>query len=128
MQKVTIAFDIDGTIRDNTYPDRVVANERIRSLLVTLASFKNTHIILWSGGGEIYARQIANSFGITKYIDGYADKQWRAVDGCVGGNGAGAQCVDDTHNHFGTELQPDIAIDDMQKFTLGKMNLIVREK
>jgi len=128
MKTVTIAFDIDGTVRNNKYANVPIANERIRTLLVTLASFKNTKIILWSGGGEIYARQIANAFGITKYIDEYADKQWRSVDSCIGGNGAGAQCIDDSHNHFGTELQPDIAIDDMQKFNLGKLNLIVREK
>jgi len=127
MKKVIIAFDIDGTLRDNTkFEPR--ANERIRSLLVTLASFKNTHIIVWSGGGELYARQIVNAFGLKDYVDGYADKQWQAVGDCVGGNGAGEQCVDDSHNHFGTELQPDIAIDDMQKFSLGKINLIVREK
>lgn len=128
MKKTIIAFDVDGTLRNNTVTDRPVANERIRSLLVTLASMKNTEIIIWSGGGELYCRQIANAFGIEKYVDGYADKQWQPVGDCVGGNGAGDQCKDGTHNHFGTTLQPDIAIDDMQAFALGKANLIVREK
>lgn len=129
MNTVTIAFDVDGTLRDNTVADRPVANERIRTLLVSLAHMKNTKIIIWSGGGELYCRQIAAAFGIEKYIDGYADKQWIAVDGCRGGAMEGGQCVaPDTHRHFATTIQPDIAIDDMQAFTLGKLNLIVREK
>ena len=84
MKKITIAFDVDGTLRDNTAGDRPIANERIRTLLVSLASFKNTKIIVWSGGGELYCRQIAAAFGIEKYVDGYADKQWRAVGDCAG--------------------------------------------
>jgi hypothetical protein len=129
MKAITIAFDVDGTLRNNTYTDRPVANERIRTLLVTLASMKNTKIIIWSGGGELYCRQIAAAFGIEKYVDGYADKQWQAVDGCRGGAAGGDQCTDPkNHNHFGTEVKPDIAIDDMQAFTLGNVNLIVREK
>lgn len=78
------------------------ANERIRSLLIALSSFKNTKIILWSGSGEFYARQVAVSLGLVPYIDGYATKQ----DG----------------------LRPDIAIDDIQDTAIGKINLIVREK
>lgn len=129
MRKITIAFDVDGTLRNNQYADRPIANERIRTLLITLASMKNTKIIIWSGGGELYCRQIAAAFGIEKYVDGYADKQWRAVDGCRGGAAGGEQCTaPDIHNHFGTELKPDIAIDDMQAFELGGVNLIVREK
>lgn len=132
MKKVLIAFDVDGTLRDNSETAYPVANERIRELLVTLSSFKNTKIMVWSGGGELYCRQIVQAFGLTKYVDSYGDKQWQAVGDCVGdcvgGNGSGAQCADDSHNHFGTDVQPDIAIDDMHKFTLGHTNLIVREK
>lgn len=129
MKKLTIAFDVDGTLRNNQHADRPIANERIRTLLVTLASMKNTRIIIWSGGGELYCRQIAAAFGIEKYVDGYEDKQWQPVGDCRGGAGGGEQCVDGaTHNHFGSEFQPDIAIDDMQAFTLGRINMIVNEK
>ena len=129
MKQVVIAFDVDGTLRNNQYADRPIANERIRTLLITLASMKNTKIIIWSGGGELYCRQIASAFGIEKYVDAYADKQWRAVDDCRGGAAGGEQCTDPlSHNHFGTEVKPDIAVDDMQAFTLGNVNLIVREK
>lgn len=129
MKKITIAFDVDGALRNNQYADRPIANERIRTLLVTLASMKNTKIVIWSGGGELYCRQIAAAFGLEKYVDEYADKQWQAVDGCRGGASGDEQCVDpDNHNHFGTTIKPDIAVDDMQAFTLGNVNLIVREK
>lgn len=130
MNKVSIAFDVDGTLPDNTVSDRPVANERIRTLLVTLSGFKNIRIMIWSGGGELYCRQIAAAFGIEKYVDRYADKQWVTVDGCRGGASEGGQCVaPELHSHFSYDgPQPDIAIDDMQAFTLGKLNLIVREK
>lgn len=55
MKQITIAFDCDGTLLNNTKQD-MVANERIRTLLVILSSFKNVRIIVWSGGGELYAR------------------------------------------------------------------------
>lgn len=61
MKSITIAFDIDGTLRDNTITDSYVANERIRTLLIILASMKNTRIMVWSGGGEAYARKVASA-------------------------------------------------------------------
>jgi hypothetical protein len=128
MNKVVIAFDVDGTLRDNTHSAYPVANERIRELLVTLSSMKNTVIMVWSGGGELYCRQIVQAFGLTKYVDLYSDKQWQPVGDCEGENGKGEQCKDSTHNHFATDIVPDIAVDDMHEFKLGKTNLIVREK
>lgn len=123
MKIVTIAFDCDGTlIRNDTGLQREsinnpVANERIRSLLVALASFKNVKIVVWSGGGEIYARQIAASIGITKYVDEYASKNHVAT----------TKTIPPVHI-FEPEIKPDIAIDDIQDCELGMLNLIVREK
>ena len=57
MKKIKIAFDIDGTIRSNIEPyehgdtSLVKWNYRICELAMTLASMKNTKLILWSGGG-----------------------------------------------------------------------------
>ena len=100
MKKITIAFDVDGTLIDEN--DNV--NERIRSILVGLASFKNVKIVVWSGGGELWARQVGNRIGIDNYVDRYASKmEWQ-------------------------EIQPDIAIDDIQDTAIGKINLIVKEK
>lgn len=113
MKTITIAFDVDGTLIDNESPDPV-ANERIRSLLVILASFKNTKIVVWSGGGEIYARQIAATIGINKYVDAYWTKNHLGI-------------VDGKHV-FDPEYTPDIAIDDIQDCVLGNLNLIVKEK
>lgn len=106
MQTVKIAFDIDGTLRSNTVDQSIapVANERIRSLLVALASFKNVYIVVWSGSGQLYARQVASEIGIHKYVNEYATKT----------------------DH--EEIKPDIAIDDIQDTAIGKINLIVREK
>lgn len=127
MRKITIAFDVDGTLIQTGNTGKPVVNERIRTLLVTLAGFKNTRIIVWSGGGELYARQVAGVIGIDKYVDQYADKQYTSCEavGCREPRGTDGTC---TQHHFKTELRPDIAIDDIQACVLGNLNLIVREK
>ena len=103
MRKVRVAFDVDGTLRNNT-SDEVVANEDIRSLLRILHRFKNVHTIVWSGSGELYARQCAAKMHIDQWVDSYASKT--------------------AHK----ELNVDIAIDDIQDTAIGAINLIVREK
>lgn len=105
MRKIKIAFDVDGTLVNHDTANKTIsANERIRSLLITLASFKNVKIIVWSGSGELWARQAASAIGIDKYVDRYASKT----------------------DH--KSLNIDIAIDDIQDTAIGKINLIVREK
>lgn len=106
MQKVVIAFDVDGTLISNAERKEgepfILANERIRTLLIVLSSFKNTKIIVWSGSGELWARQVVNEIGIAKYVDKIMAKD--------------------------PDLKPDIAIDDIQDTAIGEINLIVREK
>lgn len=116
MKPVTIAFDCDGTLVTtmSAQSGKIVANERIRTLLVALASFKNTKIIVWSGGGELWARQVGAAIGIDKYVDLYADKNHIGFE-------------NEAHL-FAPEFTPDIAIDDIQACELGALNLIVREK
>lgn len=116
MKKVTIAFDVDGTLISNKGGPVPKANERIRTLLVSLASFKNVKIIVWSGGGELYARQVAAAIGISSYVDAYASKNYL---------GQGEQSG---KHQFAPDIEPDIAIDDIQDCDLGVLNLIVREK
>lgn len=118
MKKITIAFDVDGTLRNNQ-KDFPIANERIRTLLITLASFKNVRIIVWSGGGELYARQMARVLHVDDYVDGYASKNPQRT---VGREETATKLV------FKPDIEPDIAIDDIQDCDLGKINLIVREK
>lgn len=121
MQKIRVAFDVDGTlIRNDSQGDMdggtPIANERIRTMFIAYASMKNTHMIVWSGGGELYARQVAAAIGISKYVDEYASKN------LVGNKPDGSY-------DFRPDIeQPDIAVDDIQSCTLGKINLIVREK
>ena len=117
MRKVVIAFDCDGTLvtTESAATRKIVANERVRSLFIALASMKNTRMIVWSGGGELWARQVGAAIGIDKYVDEYASK-----------NHAG---IDDAGKHvFEPDIMPDIAIHDIQACELGKINLIVREK
>lgn len=129
MKKVIVAFDVDGTLINNGYlasnGGGPVANERIRTLLITLASFKNVHILVWSGGGELYARQIASVIGIQKYVDQYADKNYIQCKKCNEETRRAAGC---SHHSFKPSIVPDIAIDDIQACELGLINLIVREK
>ena len=121
MKKILIAFDVDGTLVSNgaLSEDQIVANERIRSLLIILAHMKNVKILVWSGGGELWARQAVEQLGIKKYVDQYADKIYTKCLKCK------EPC---NHHQFGTKIRPDIAIDDIQDCLLGKVNLIVREK
>jgi phosphoglycolate phosphatase-like HAD superfamily hydrolase len=129
MKSVVVAFDIDGTLRSNTDDQTAapVANEEIRSLLITLAKFKNVKILVWSGGGELYARQVVASLGLQKYVSRYADKQYTSCEeaGCTEPRGTDGTC---TQHHFRTDIKPDLAIDDIQACELGAINLICRQK
>ena len=117
MKKVTISFDCDGTLvtTDSATSRKIVANERIRTMLVSLASFKNVRIVVWSGGGEMWARQVGAALGLDKYVWRYASKNYL-------GKG------DDGKHMFDPGFVPDIAVDDIQDCELGVLNLICREK
>lgn len=118
MKKITIAFDCDGTLvtTESAETKKIVANERVRTLLITFASMKNTRIIVWSGGGELWARQVCAAIGVDKYVDQYADKNHLGKD-------------EEGKHIFAPDIpKPDIAVDDIQACELGHINLIVREK
>lgn len=110
MQPVYFAFDVDGTLRNNVVDqDKApVSNEDIRTLLIILRrSFKNVRIIIWSGAGELYARQVGASFGLDSYVWKYMDKR-------------------DHEQLLGKYV---IAVDDIQDTAIGNLvNLIVRMK
>lgn len=116
MKPVVIAFDCDGTLVTtfSAKSGKIVANERIRSILIGLAHSKNVKIVVWSGGGELWARQVGAAIGIDKYVDLYADKNHQGM-------------VDGVHQ-FDPDLKPDIAFDDIHACELGIINIIVREK
>lgn len=126
MKELLIAFDVDGTLVNND-KSPITANERIRAMLITLSSMKNTKILVWSGGGELWARQAVAGLGLGAYVDAYGDKMLGTDPDCE-------ECQrvqrepDYVHHHFKTKIKPDIAIDDIQECELGIFNLIVREK
>ena len=56
----TIAFDCDGTLLDHR------DNPRFEVIEMVHGYFKQGwRIIIWSGGGELYARRIAEKLGLT---------------------------------------------------------------
>lgn len=117
MKKITVAFDCDGTLvtTDSAETKKIVANERIRTLLIALASFKNVRIVVWSGSGELWARQVGAALGLDTYVWRYASKNHLGKD-------------EHGKHIFDPDLTPDVAIDDIQDCELGIINLIVREK
>lgn len=106
MEKVIVAFDVDGTLITNTGAKPDIANERIVNLLKILASFKNIKIVVWSGGGKEYAERWGKLTGVDEYVWQYMSKITAHMNG----------------------FKPTIAIDDIQDTKLGQINLIVREK
>jgi len=108
MQKVIIAFDIDGTLRCNCTNDCEDANDDIVHLARTLNKyFKNVKLIAWSGGGKDYAYRFVRKFKLDDII-----KQ----NDCY-----------DKHSNIHNQLV-HIAIDDQHDFKGGLHQLIVRAK
>lgn len=117
MKTVVIAFDCDGTLVTtfSARSGKIVANERIRTLLIALAHSKNVKIVVWSGAGELWARQVGAAIGIDKYVDLYTTKNHLGM-------------VDGVHQFAPDIEMPDIAFDDIHACELGINNIIVREK
>lgn len=116
MQKVIIAFDVDGTLIRNVSEERnygVVntSDEPIMhqiNTLKVLSTYKNVRIVVWSGGGRQYAELWGNRLGLDKYVWRYASK---------------LQAKD-----IKSLCDVLIAVDDIQATAIGDVNLIVREK
>lgn len=116
MQKVVIAFDVDGTLIRNTDANRVhgvpsnndVPIVHMINTLQVLSTFKNVRIVVWSGGGRQYAETWGNRLGLDKYVWRYASKL--------------------EHSSLKEYCDTLIAVDDIQATRLGDVNLIVREK
>lgn len=128
MPKFTIAFDCDGTlIKDGAMESHeIIANERVRSMLLAFANLKyirvqgeerprKVEIWVWSGGGELWARQVGRELGLDHYVDKYKSKNLLGRD-------------ENGHPIFDPDETPDWAVDDIQDCVLGRVNMIVREK
>lgn len=127
MKKVTIAFDIDGTLRCNSEERHridVEQNERIVALWNTLATFKNVELHIWSNRGADYCKEIYKLLGLRK-CEGFHLKEWRKSQEVE----VQALTRESTYTAIRADaFVPDIAIDDQQAFDGGLLNLIVREK
>ena len=117
MQKIIVAFDVDGTLIRNTpsesrvhgtpHNDDVPIVYQINTLQV-LSTYKNIKIVVWSGGGKRYAEMWGKRLSLDKYVWRYASKL--------------------EHAELKAQCDLLIAIDDIQATALGDVNLIVREK
>lgn len=108
MNNYVVAFDIDGTLRCNCEPTCRNANARIAELARTFKTFKNVKLIAWTGTTKEYCVSMIRDMGLD---DVFSE----------------AKCFQKLE-YMRTHEAPDIAIDDIQEFNLGKVNLIVREK
>lgn len=105
MKKVAICFDVDGTLVDTDFK----AFERVAALVVAMHGlFKNSRIVIWSGGGNAYAENQARRLGMEQYVWKYMSKH--------------------QHTELRTLGYKILAIDDIQDTAIGDINLIVRNK
>ena len=104
MQRVILAFDVDGTLIDGS--DIIFSD--IVNVVKVLSKFKNVKIVVWSGGGKKYAETIGMRLGLDDYVWKYLGKFQHAELRALG--------------------YTIIAIDDIQDTAIGDINLIVRNK
>lgn len=105
MARVIVAVDVDGTLIDGgegTYM------EIVELVKIFSTRFKNVKVVVWSGGGENYARTIGGRIGLDEYVWKYCNKL--------------------KHSEFKAHGYTVIAIDDIQDTAIGSVNLIVRNK
>ena len=93
---VTVAFDVDGCLRSAYGHGEATANEDVRQLMVLLWRM-GCRIVLWSGSGELYARQVGRECGVARFVRQYASKT-------------------------DTSIRPDITFDD-EEMTRGRVNI-----
>jgi len=121
MKKITIAFDVDGTLRKNTeerHRTEIEENKRIVEMLLTFASFKNVEVHIWSNRGKEYCQMIRQELHLQNAVQ---------LNHCHKKLWAEQQSSDDWADSV-DYFKPDVAIDDQQRFDGGVLNLIVREK
>jgi phosphoglycolate phosphatase-like HAD superfamily hydrolase len=108
MKEIIVMFDVDGTIISNTNGiGKEKLNLEVVQLMTLLSRTKNVRVCVWSGGGEDYARQIIEKYGLGDIVNRIKGKHEydETIDGKV-----------------------DIAFDDQHEFSLAEKNIIVRTK
>lgn len=122
MENFIIAFDVDGTLISNinenviqerrvhgqVYPFDAANTQVVEFLILCSRIFKNVKVVVWSAGGQEYARQWVERLQLEKYV-------WRTY--------SKSQYQELCSN------RKVIAIDDIHKTRLGNTaNLIVKMK
>jgi long-chain acyl-CoA synthetase len=71
-------FDVDGCLVDSLTGTSL--RPLARELLAHLG--RTSRVLLWSAGGDAYARDRAEQFGVDGHVSGYFPKDGRDGDGC----------------------------------------------
>jgi long-chain acyl-CoA synthetase len=71
-------FDVDGCVVDSLTGSSL--RPGVRAILEHLAA-EGRRVILWSAGGDAYARSRAEELGVDHLVDGFFAKEGRDVDG-----------------------------------------------
>lgn len=105
MEKIAFCFDIDGTLIDGE-------EKHVNTIKLLIAmgeqKWKNVKVVVWSGGGEEYAKTFVSRLGLENHVDMVIGKlQYPMLQ------------------KLGYKI---IAVDDVQDTRLGDVNLIVRNK
>lgn len=100
MKKLVVAFDVDETLILQDREGQDYPNYSVIDLLRWFRSQGHT-IVIWSGGGEDYARTWARKLGFSDAVIAPKTKEAAA------------------------DLNVDIAIDDSEDCTLGKIQIYV---
>jgi phosphoglycolate phosphatase-like HAD superfamily hydrolase len=107
MEKVLVAFDVDGTLIDG---DKVHMNTVALMDFFAKQNWKNVDVIVWSGGGADYARTMMDR--ITGPYAEFNVKYHSKLE----------------YQELRKKYDKVIAFDDIQDTRLGDVNLIVRNK
>ena len=90
-------FDVDGCLIDSLTGSSL--RPGARALLERLARDRH-RVLLWSAGGDDYARERAAQFGIDGLVSGYFAKEGRTSGGTY------------TTSHLGVDLRRAVFVDD----------------
>lgn len=104
MKTIRIGFDVDGCLRCNCTETCQDPNWGVVTMFNLLSGMKNTDMYVWSGGGADYARRFAKLYDLKVKEANCLSKLTTAPNFI------------------------DLAFDDQHEFSMGKINLIVREK
>jgi hypothetical protein len=96
-------FDVDGCLIDSLTGTSL--RPRARAILEHLTT-EGWRVILWSAGGDDYARARAEELGVDDLVDGFFPKDGRDTDGCYR---TGHLPADDHHVVFVDDRPEDLA-------------------